>query len=56
MADVLVVAELADGQIRKTTLSAITMAKAAAAVLGGGFDILVIGGPGAKAAAAGATA
>ncbi|HNZ23384.1 MAG TPA: electron transfer flavoprotein subunit alpha/FixB family protein [Polyangiaceae bacterium] len=51
MADVLVVAELAGGQIRKATHSAITFAREAAGHLGGGFSILVIG-QGAAAAAA----
>lgn len=52
MADVLVVAELTEeGKVRKTTLSAITFAKESAAVLGGGFSILVLGSA-AKAAAA----
>jgi electron transfer flavoprotein alpha subunit len=52
MADALVVAELTeDGKVRKTTLSAITMAREAAPALGGSFSILVIGA-GAKAAAA----
>jgi len=51
MADVLVVAELAEGKVRKATLSSITFARDAAKALGGGFSILVIG-KGAKAAAA----
>ena len=52
MADILVVAELtAEGKVRKTTHSAITMAKLALPALGGGFSILVLGA-GAKAAAA----
>jgi electron transfer flavoprotein alpha subunit len=51
MADVLVVAELAEGKVRKATHSAITFAQQAAKVLGGGFSILVIG-QGAKTAAA----
>ncbi len=51
MADVLVIAELSDGKVRKTTLSAITFAREAAPLLGGGFSILVLGA-GAKAAAA----
>jgi electron transfer flavoprotein alpha subunit len=52
MADILVVAELsAEGKVRKTTLSAITMAKLAQPALGGNFCILVLGAN-AKAAAA----
>ena len=52
MTDVLVVAELLDKKARKTTLSAITFAKKAAELSGGGaFDVLAIG-DGAKAAAA----
>jgi electron transfer flavoprotein alpha subunit len=43
MTDVLVVAELLDGQMRKTTLSAVTMAKQVAGGTGGAFDILSIG-------------
>jgi electron transfer flavoprotein alpha subunit len=44
MADVLVVAELTeDGKVRKTTHSAITMAKQALPALGGSFSILVLG-------------
>ena len=54
MADVLVVAELAEGKVRKATHSAITFARDAAKALGGGYSILVIG-QGAKAAAAGLT-
>jgi electron transfer flavoprotein alpha subunit len=50
MTDVLVVAELLDGQMRKTTLSAVTMAKQVAEATGGAFDILSIG-EGAKASA-----
>ncbi len=48
MTDVLVVAEIDAGKVKKTTLSAITMARQA----GSGFSILAIGGPGTKAAAA----
>jgi len=51
MPNVLVMAELFEGKVRKGSLSAITFAKQAAAIVGGGFDILVLG-PGAKAAAA----
>jgi electron transfer flavoprotein alpha subunit len=52
MGNVLVVGDLFEGKVRKASLSAVTFAKQAAAVVGGGFDILVLG-PGAKAAAAG---
>jgi len=51
MADVLVVSEVAEGKLKKTTHSAITFAQKAAAALGGSFSILVIGGGAAKAAA-----
>jgi electron transfer flavoprotein alpha subunit len=51
MGDVLVVAEAADGHIKKTTHSAVTFARQAAQALGGTFTILVLGGPGTKAAA-----
>ncbi len=50
MTDVLVVAELLDGGLRKTTLSAVTFAKQVAEGTGGAFDILAIG-EGAQAAA-----
>src|SRR5262245_60087589 len=43
MADVLVVAESAEGKLKKTTHSAITFARQAAAALGGSFPILLIG-------------
>jgi electron transfer flavoprotein alpha subunit len=43
MADVLVVAETAEGKLKKTTHSAITFARQAASALGGGFSILVLG-------------
>lgn len=43
MADVLVVAETAEGKLKKTTHSAITFARKAAEALGGSFSILVIG-------------
>ena len=44
MSDALVIAELAeDGKLRKSTLHAITFAKAALPALGGGFAILVLG-------------
>ena len=54
MPNVLVVADLFEGKVRKGSLSAITFAKQAAAIVGGGFDILVLG-PGAKAAGAAMT-
>src|SRR5882757_9096215 len=50
MADILVVSELAEGKVKKTTHSAITFARDAAKGTGGTFSILVIGA-GAKAAA-----
>jgi len=43
MTDVLVVAELMDGGLRKTTLSAINAARTIASGTGGAFDVLVIG-------------
>ncbi|MBO6936025.1 MAG: electron transfer flavoprotein subunit alpha/FixB family protein [Deltaproteobacteria bacterium] len=43
MTDVLVVAELTEGQPRKTTLAAVTFAKQVAEGTGGAFDILAIG-------------
>ncbi|MDC0748875.1 electron transfer flavoprotein subunit alpha/FixB family protein [Polyangium mundeleinium] len=51
MADVLVVAEVAEGKLKKTTHSAITFAQKAAATIGGAFSILVIGDGAGKAAA-----
>ena len=51
MTDVLVIAELLDGKVRKTTHSAITLAKQIAAGTGGAFDVLAIG-DGAKSSAA----
>ena len=50
MTDVLVVAELLEGGLRKNTLSAVTFAKQVAEGTGGAFDILAIG-EGAQAAA-----
>ena len=50
MADILVVAELSEGKVKKTTHSAITFAKQVAQGTGGSFSILVVGA-GAKAAA-----
>jgi len=43
MADVLVVAEAAEGKLKKTTHSAVTFAQTAAKALGGSYTILVIG-------------
>ena len=43
MADVLVVAETAEGKLKKTTHSAVTFARKAAEALGGKYAILVIG-------------
>ncbi|MEM9875148.1 MAG: electron transfer flavoprotein subunit alpha/FixB family protein [Myxococcota bacterium] len=58
MGNVLVLAEVAEGKLRKTTHSAVTFARDAAAQLGGTYDILVIGagvdGPAAEAAKLGA--
>ncbi|NMC69206.1 MAG: electron transfer flavoprotein subunit alpha/FixB family protein [Myxococcales bacterium] len=54
MANVLVIAELFEGKVRKGSLSAITFAQQAAPMVGGGYDILVAG-TGAKAAAASMT-
>jgi len=54
MANVLVMAELFEGKVRKGSLSAITFARQAAPMVGGGYDILVAG-PGAKAAASSMT-
>jgi electron transfer flavoprotein alpha subunit len=51
MTDVLVVAELMDKGLRKTTLAAISLAKQIAGASSGAFDILAIG-EGAQAAAA----
>lgn len=48
MTNVLVVAEIDEGKVKKTTLSAITLAKQA----GASFSILAIGGPGTAQAAA----
>jgi electron transfer flavoprotein alpha subunit len=43
MTDVLVVAELIDGGLRRNTLTAVTLAKQVASGTGGAFDILSIG-------------
>ncbi|WP_438007997.1 electron transfer flavoprotein subunit alpha/FixB family protein [Sorangium sp. So ce321] len=55
MADVLVVAEAAEGKLKKTTHSAVTFARQAAAALGGSYAILVIGDAVGDAAAEAAT-
>ena len=54
MTDILVVAELAEGKLKRSTLSAVTFAKIVAEAKGGAFDILVLG-EGAAAAAADVT-
>jgi len=58
MADVLVIAEFAEGKLKKTTHSAVTFARQAAATLGGTYSILVngaaVGGAAAEAANLGA--
>lgn len=51
MSEVLVVAELSDGSVRKTTASAIQAARRINQLAGGSFSILVLGGPAAKTAA-----
>src|SRR5262245_59594375 len=51
MTDVLVVAELIDGGLRRNTLTAVTLAKNVSSATSGTFDVLSIGA-GAKAAAA----
>ena len=43
MANVLVVAEFAEGKVKRTTHSAVTFARTAAAALGGSYSILVLG-------------
>jgi electron transfer flavoprotein alpha subunit len=55
MAKILVVAESRGDVLDRATLSAITMARQASTLLGGSFDILVIGGPGSASAADGLT-
>lgn len=52
MSEVLVVAELSDGSVRKTTHSAISAARKINQLTGGSFSILIIGGAAAKTAAA----
>ena len=51
MTDVLVVAELIDGGLRKNTLTAVTLAKLVTSATSGAFDILAIGEGSAAAAA-----
>jgi electron transfer flavoprotein alpha subunit len=51
MANVLVVAETSQGTVKSASFACITLARQAAAVLGGQFSILVIGGPGSAQAA-----
>lgn len=55
MPDVLVVAEVFEGQLKKTTYSAVTFARKAAAALGGTYAILVMGDTTGTAAADAAT-
>ena len=43
MADILVLAEVGEGRLKKTTHSALSFARDAAKALGGGFTILVLG-------------
>ena len=43
MANILVVAEVAEGKLKKTTHSAVTFARHAAAALGGTYSILIVG-------------
>lgn len=51
MANILVVAETSQGTVKSATFACITLARQAAAVLGGQFSILVLGGPGSSQAA-----
>jgi electron transfer flavoprotein alpha subunit len=51
MTSILVVAEVTDGKLKTSTLSAISFARQAVAAVGGGFGILAIGGAGTDAAA-----
>ena len=55
MANILVVAEAAEGKLKKTTHSAVTFARQAAAALGGTYSILVIGDAASAAANEAAT-
>jgi electron transfer flavoprotein alpha subunit len=52
MTNILIVAEVSEGKLKTSTLSAITFARQAGAATGGKFDILAIGGSGTGAAAA----
>ncbi|MEY4545116.1 MAG: hypothetical protein RL685_1311 [Pseudomonadota bacterium] len=52
MSEILVVAELSEAGVRKATHSAIQAARKINQLAGGTFSILVLGGPGTKAAAA----
>ncbi len=51
MANVLVVAEIAEGKLKSTSLSAVTFARQIVSAAGGSFSILAIGGVGTDAAA-----
>ncbi len=51
MSDILVVAEVAEGKLKKTTHSAVTFARTASAALGGTYSILVMGDAASDAAA-----
>lgn len=51
MTNILIVAEVSEGKLKTSTLSAITFARQAASATGGSFDILAIGGGGTDAAA-----
>lgn len=55
MTDVLIVAELAAGKVRSSTLSAITFGRQVAQATGGSFSLLALGGPGTADAAASLT-
>lgn len=50
MADILVVAEILEGAVKKTTLSAITFAREASKAIGGSFSIVAVGAGAEKAA------
>jgi electron transfer flavoprotein alpha subunit len=52
MSEVLVVAELSDSGVRRTTHSAISAARKINQLTGGSFSILIVGGPAVKSAAA----